>query len=64
MIQATIYHVRSYGQNIYNQDEKQKYYSEPFLNNERHYNHRVESELIEFKIEIEEKFYSNHSKFY
>lgn len=55
MIQSTIYHIRQYGMNIYDPDEREKYYSDDFLKNQRHVNEKVEQELVEFKIEIDEK---------
>jgi hypothetical protein len=33
MIQSTIYHIRQFGQNIYDPEEKEKYYSDDFLVN-------------------------------
>jgi hypothetical protein len=41
--------------NIYDPDEREKYYSDDFLKNQRHVNDKVEQELVEFKIEIDEK---------
>ena len=64
MIQATIYHIRQLGENIYNPDEKEKYYSDDFLLNERHVNEKVEEELVEFKMEIDEKVASNDTRNY
>lgn len=55
MIQATIYHIRKLGQNIHDPEEREKYFSNDFLNNVRHVNDRVEEELLEFKQEIEDK---------
>ena len=40
------------------------YYSEDFLNNQRHINDKVEQELEEFKIEIAEKVEQNTTKFF
>ena len=62
MIQATIYHVREYGKNIYSADEKEKYYSDYFLKIKRHVNDKVEQELEEFKIEIEDKVEVNETR--
>lgn len=64
MIQSTIYHIRQYGQNIYDPEEKEKYYSDDFLVNQRHVNDKVEQELEEFKIEINEKVEQNATKSY
>lgn len=64
MIQSTIYHIRQYGQNIYDPEEKEKYYSDDFLVNQRHVNDKVEQELEEFKIEINEKVEQNATKTY
>lgn len=55
MIRSTIYHIRKEGQNIYNPQECEMYYSDDFLNNQRHINEKVEQELQEFKIEITDK---------
>lgn len=55
MIQSTIYHIRQEGKNIYDPEEREKYYSDDFLYNQRHVNEKVEEELIEFKQEIDEK---------
>lgn len=55
LIQATIYHIRQYGENVFDGEEKLKYYSDDFLNHQRHVNSKVEEELIEFKKEIDEK---------
>jgi hypothetical protein len=49
MIQSTIYHIREVGKNVWDAEEKEKYYSEDFLFNQRHINEKVEEELIEFK---------------
>ena len=62
MIQATIYHIRQFGQNIYDPEEKEKYYSDDFLLNQRHVNDKVEQELEEFKVEINEKVEQNATK--
>lgn len=62
MIQATIYHIRQYGQNIFDAEEKDKYYSDDFLQNQRHINDKVEQELEEFKIEINEKVECNTTR--
>mmetsp|Transcript_1390 Transcript_1390/g.1838 ORF Transcript_1390/g.1838 Transcript_1390/m.1838 type:complete len:146 (+) Transcript_1390:3351-3788(+) len=62
MIQSTIYHIRKYGENIFDPDEKEKYYSDHFLQHQRHVNDKVEQELVEFKIEIDEKVASNVTK--
>lgn len=62
MIQSTIYHIRNYGQNVFDPQEKEKYYSEQFLVNERRINDKVEQELEEFKIEIDEKVEQNDTK--
>lgn len=64
MIQATIYHIRRYGENIYDPEEQEKYYNEDFLENVRHVNPRVEEELEEFKVEIEDKVEQNSTKFF
>ena len=64
MIQSTIYHIRQYGQNIFDPEEKDKYYSEDFLQNQRHVNDKVEQELEEFKVEINEKVEANSTKNY
>ena len=64
MIQSTIYHIRQFGQNIYDPEEKEKYYSDDFLINQRHVNDKVEQELEEFKIEINEKVEQNATKDY
>ena len=64
MIQSTIYHIRQNGANVYDPEEREKYYSDDFLKNVRHVNDRVEEELEEFKVEIEEKVAANQSKFY
>ena len=64
MIQATIYHIRQWGKNINDPEEREKYYSEDFLNNVRHINDRVEEELEEFKVEIQDKVNENSTKFY
>ena len=62
MIQSTIYHIRQEGKNIYDPDEREKYYSHDFLNNQRHVNDKVEQELIEFKQEIDEKVEENDTR--
>ena len=62
MIQSTIYHIRTYGKNIHDPEEKEKYYNEDFLQNVRHLNDKVEEELEEFKIEIDEKVAANTTK--
>lgn len=49
MIQSTIYHIRKYGQNIYDPKEQEKYYNEEFLTKVRHINEAVEEELVDFK---------------
>ena len=64
MIQSTIYHIRQLGQNIHDPEEKEKYYSDDFLINQRHVNDKVEQELEEFKIEIDEKVEQNATKGY
>lgn len=64
MIQSTIYHIRHEGANVYDPQEKSKYYSEEFLMYQRHVNDKVEQELEEFKVEIDEKVAENTSKFY
>ena len=62
MIQSTIYHIRQEGKNIYDSEEREKYYSHDFLNNQRHVNDKVEQELIEFKQEIDEKVEENDTR--
>jgi len=62
MVQATIYHIRKDAENIFDPEEREKYYNEEFLHKVRHVNDRVEEELIEFKTEIEEKFLTNETK--
>ena len=62
MIQATIYHLREYGKNTYSPEEREKYYSEYFLKIKRHYNEKVEQELEEFKIEIDQKMEESETK--
>ena len=64
MIQSTIYHIRQNGANVFDPEEREKYYSTDFLTNVRHVNDRVEQELEEFKVEIEEKVEANDSKFF
>lgn len=64
MIQSTIYHIRKYGKNLYDPEEREKYYNDDFLTNGRHINDRVEEELREFKIEIEQKVEESTCKFY
>jgi hypothetical protein len=64
MTQATIYHVRKFGENIHDPEEREKYYNDDFLNNVRHVNDRVEEELEEFKVEIEDKVQENSTKFF
>ena len=64
MIQSTIYHLREYGKNLYDPEERNKFYSDDFLNNIRHINPKVEQELEEFKIEINEKLEHSKTKFY
>ena len=54
--------MRQYGQNIYDPDEREKYYSDDFLTNQRHINDGVEQELVEFKQEIDEKFENNRTR--
>ena len=49
---------------MYDPYEKSKYYSDEFLMYQRHVNEKVEQELEEFKIEIDEKVAENTSKFY
>ena len=63
-IQSTIYHIRKVGQNIYDPEERQKYYSRDFLLNGRHINHKVEQELEDFLVEIHTKVEENTTKFY
>lgn len=48
--------------NIYDPDEREKYYSDDFLKNQRHVNDKVEQELVEFKIEIDEKVEQNSTR--
>ena len=43
------------GINLYDPEERDKYYSDHFLNNVRKINENVENELEEFKIEIDDK---------
>lgn len=62
MIRSTIYHIRKEGQNIYNPQECEMYYSDDFLNNQRHINEKVEQELQEFKVEITEKVSQNETR--
>lgn len=62
MIQSTIYHIRQEGKNIYDPEEREKYYSHDFLTNQRHVNDKVEQELIEFKQEIDEKVEQNDTR--
>lgn len=62
MIQSTIYHIRQLGKNIYDPEEKEKYFSEDFLKNQRHVNEKVEEELVDFKKEIDEKVEENTTK--
>jgi hypothetical protein len=50
------------GKNIYDPEEREKYYSNDFLNNVRHVNDKVEQELEEFKLEIAEKVTQNKTK--
>lgn len=64
LIQSTIYHIRQNGHNVYDPEEREKYYSDDFLNNVRTINDRVEQELEEFKIEIDEKVELNSTKYY
>ena len=64
MIQSTIYHIRHDGANVHDPQEKSKYYSDDFLMYQRHVNDKVEQELEEFKIEIDEKVGENSSKFF
>lgn len=45
--------------NVFDPQEKEKYYSDQFLINERRINDKVEQELEEFKLEIDEKVESN-----
>ena len=42
MVQSTIYHIRQLGQNIFDPEEKEKYYCDDFLHNVRHVNDKVE----------------------
>ena len=49
---------------MYDPQEKSKYYSDEFLMYQRHVNDKVEQELEEFKVEIDEKVGENTSKFY
>lgn len=48
--------------NIYDPEEKEKYFSDDFLMNQRHVNDKVEQELEEFKVEINEKVEQNTTK--
>lgn len=48
--------------NIYDPDEREKYYSDDFLKNQRHVNDKVEQELVEFKVEIDEKVQQNSTR--
>ena len=63
-IQSTIYHIRKVGQNIFDPEERQKYYSRDFLLNGRHINHKVEQELEDFLVEIQQKVEENTTKFF
>jgi hypothetical protein len=56
--------MRTYGQNIYDPEEREKYYSDEFLLQQRHVNDKVEEELVEFKEEIEQKVLENETKHY
>ena len=49
---------------MYDAFEKSKYYSEEFLMYQRHVNDKVEQELEEFKVEIDEKVGANTSKYF
>jgi hypothetical protein len=64
MIQSTIYHIRKCGKNLYDPQEREKYYNDDFLTNGRHVNERVEEELQEFKMEIEQKVQESTCKFF
>jgi hypothetical protein len=54
--------VRKNGQNQFDPEEKEKYYSDDFLHNVRHINERVEVELEEFKVEIANKMAESSTK--